>query len=294
MEWLTLLILVPAIVIPVVLLLGFAGCGFSVPASPTLSAPVLTSALPLDETTIRLEWTNPEMAEVRFEIVRVPAFATPPPEAALVSPFFDTSLTSGEEYAYKVRLQGVATGTFSQFSETATARTWADAFVIDLGTVGVNLDLAADTLVQRFDTAALARGGNLINVSMRAGSNGPLVVGKVTLSEADPAPTADPFDSAQQPLEIAGPFTIDQGTELSTQTKFVVDPAKPLLVAFDVAAPGNTRSAPATGCTEFRKQGTPAVPITDAALKDRAGFTTRNNQVTLVSRIKVATEWLTS
>jgi hypothetical protein len=148
--------------------------------------------------------------------------------------------------------------------------------------------------VQRFDTAALARGGNLVNITMRAGTNGPLVVGKITLSDADPAPTADPFDSAQLPVEIPpGSFLIDQG-ELSAQTKYVVDPAKPLLVAFDVAAPGNTRSAPATGCTEFRKQGTPAVPVTDAALKDRAGFTARNNQVTLVSRIKVATEWPTS
>jgi hypothetical protein len=291
MEWLTLLILIPAIVIPVVLLFGFTGCGFSATVGP--QAPVLTSALPLDESTIRLEWTSPETSEVRFEVVRVPDWSTPPPAADMVSPFFDRFLSAGAEYAYKVRLKQVETGEFSGYSDTATAKTWADAFRVDLEANGQNLDLSADTLVQRFEPTALARGGNLVNITMQAGTNGPLVIRKVTLSDANTAATADPFDSAQQPFEIPGPFLIDQG-ELSTQAKYVVGLLQPLLIAFDVAAPGNTRTAAVSGCTAFTKPGTPATPITDAALKDRTGFTAQNNQVALVSRIKVATAWPTS
>ena len=69
MEWLALLLLIPLIVIPLVVLFGFAGCSFEPGVAPNLpQAPVLVSAVPGDETSITLEWTNPEMAPVAFQI----------------------------------------------------------------------------------------------------------------------------------------------------------------------------------------------------------------------------------
>jgi hypothetical protein len=293
MEWLTLLLLIPAIVIPLVVLFGFSGCSFepgTFVAPP--AAPVLISAVPGDETSITLTWVNPEMAPVEFEIERQPPFATPPAPVATTT-FTDRFLTAGAEFSYTVRARRTADGELSSPSSTAMARTFADAFNVDLTSGGAAVDFSADTLVQRFEPIALSRGGNVINVTMQAAGNAPLVISKVTFSAADPAPTADPFDSETQPVEseVAGPFTIDPGTTFSAQTRFVVDPGKPLLVAFDVGAPGNTLIAVASGCTAFRKQGTPATPSTEAALKDRTAFTALSNQVAVIPLIKVATEW---
>jgi hypothetical protein len=293
MEWLTLLLLIPAIVIPLVVLFGFAGCSFEPGSAPALTAPpVLLSAVPGDETTITLEWANPETRPVAFEIERQPPFATPPPPITTTT-FTDRFLSAGGEFAYTVFARRTEDGERSLPSSTATARTFADVFIVDLTSGGAAVDFSADTLVQRFEPITLSRGGNVINVTMQAAGSAPLVISKVTFSAADPAPTADPFDSETQPVEseVAGPFTIDPGTTFSTQTRFVVDPAKPLLVAFDVGAPGNTLIAATSGCTAFRKQGTPATPSTEAALKNRTAFTALSNQVAVIPLIKVATEW---
>ena len=53
-EWLLLLLLVPAIVVPVVLLFGFAGCGFE--GYVPLSAPIIESAIGTSVSSIRLTW----------------------------------------------------------------------------------------------------------------------------------------------------------------------------------------------------------------------------------------------
>jgi hypothetical protein len=299
MEWLALLLLIPLIVIPLVVLFGFAGCSFEPGVAPNLpQAPVLVSAVPGDETSITLEWTNPEMAPVAFQIERTPPFAVPPAPIT-ESPFpdrfvfTDRSLTAGTEYAYKVRARRTADNEASLPSDTATARTWAEAFRVDLTATGQNIDLSADTLVQRFEPGALGVGGNLIIISMQAAGNAPLVISKLTLSTADTSLNADPFDSAAQPVEseVAGPFVLDPGTTFSTKTSFAVDPGKPLLVAFDVGAPGSTRIAPAVNCTAYLKLGTPAVPITEAALRDRTAYAAQLNQVAVIPVVQMATEW---
>ncbi|WNG92621.1 hypothetical protein [Mycobacterium sp. ITM-2016-00318] len=64
-EWLLLLILVPAVVLPVVLLLGFAGCGFE--AQSSYSPLVITSATATGPYTVKLAWTGGYSAQIEFQ-----------------------------------------------------------------------------------------------------------------------------------------------------------------------------------------------------------------------------------
>ena len=110
MEWLTLVLLIPAILIPLVLLLGFSGCSFEPGRAPSLPAsPVLISAIPGDETSITLSWANPEMASVEFEVERQPPFATPPAPITTTT-FTDRFLSAGAEFAYTVRARRTEDG----------------------------------------------------------------------------------------------------------------------------------------------------------------------------------------
>jgi hypothetical protein len=294
MEWLTLLLLIPALVVPVVLLFGYTGCTFSAALPPDPQAPVITAATPLDGNRIRLEWTNPNTTPVTFDILRTPEGPGPPPAPDQQSPFTDEQLTPGETYSYRVR--AIAGGVESEYSDDATARTWADAFTVDLDNNGQDVAAPNDCIVQRFEPAALLRGGNLINVQGRAANGGKLVIKKVTFSQA--AAAGDPFDSQATPVAVTGPagqpFVADAGDTFSAQTAFQVDTFRPLLVAFDVGDPGNTRLATGNNATAFVKQGTAQQPVTDASLPDRSGFTPQPNQVRIITHISVATKWPTS
>jgi hypothetical protein len=301
MEWLTLLLLIPALVVPVVLLFGYAGCTFSVPIVPDPQAPDITAATPLDGNTIRLEWTNPNTISVTFDILRTPEGPGPPPAPDQQSPFIDQQLTPGETYSYRVR--AIAGGFESEYSNVATARTWADAFTVDLDNNGQDVDVANDCIVQRFEPAALLRGGNLIKVQGRAANGGKLVIKKVTFSQA--AAVGDAFDSQATP--VAGtwppgqppgpPFVADPGETFSAQNAadadFEVETSRPLLVAFDVGDPGNTRLATVDNATAtaFVKPGTAQQPATDASLPGRSGFTPNPKQVRIITHISVATKW---
>lgn len=291
MEWVTLLVLVPAILIPLVILFGFAGCGAEIGLGPLLP-PVVTLATPLDDRTIRLEWTNPNSSAVRFDILRTPEGPGPPPTEDQQSPFIDQQLTPGATYSYRVRAIRLSDGAVTEYSDIATAVTWANAFTANLALSGQNVDASGDCIVQRFDPGSLERPGNLIEIVATAATDAKLVVTRITISTADPA--GDPFDSIDQPTELLGPFSAEAGLTFDVKTAYPVEPSKPLLIAFDVSAPGNTRFAARDNCRAFTLAGTPQQPAEQALVKDRSGFTPRPNQVWTITQLLVATEWRTS
>jgi hypothetical protein len=65
-EWLLLLLLVPAVVLPVVLLLGFAGCGFEGQGAPSVPL-VISSATATSPNTATLTWTGGYAAQIEFQ-----------------------------------------------------------------------------------------------------------------------------------------------------------------------------------------------------------------------------------
>ena len=255
---------------------------------------MITFATPIDEHSIRLEWThsNPSGHAMRFEIIRVPAGPGPPPAPDQQSPFLHQQLDAGESYSYRVQAIRVIDDEDSEFSAVATAVTFAEAFSADLVGAGTNVDVSNDCIVQRLNPPSLAHRGNLVRITVQAGirtevtpggSDADLKLTRVTISDADPA--GDLFDSAATPTEVGGPFPlISQGTSFALpDTRFDVETFRSILIAFDVQSPGGTRFAPKEFCQPFTKDGTPGQPVTDAATADRLDFVDGpTNQVWLI------------
>ena len=127
-EWLTLLLLVAAIIVPVVLLAGFAACDrvFGVSRFPP-TVPIIDSATGKDGATITLIWHWDTPAE-KYQFERtdpdgnVANFDAPAPAA----PFDDTGLTPGTTYQYRVRGYDTS-GELSNWSAPVSGATLAFA-----------------------------------------------------------------------------------------------------------------------------------------------------------------------
>ncbi len=106
-EWLLLLLLVPAVVLPVVLLLGFAGCGFE--GQGGYSPLVITSATATSPNTVALAWTGGYSAQIEFQRDKKPK----PGQNAEPTHLFvvdmtpqttpDSGLSADSVYEYQVR-----------------------------------------------------------------------------------------------------------------------------------------------------------------------------------------------
>ena len=150
MDWLILLLLVPAIIVPIVLLCGFAGCAplaqacegdgdcpagtrcvdgacvEGVLAGRRPSAPVDLGANAVSDSEIDLSWTNNELAVINFQVQRAEEdedFA--PISEPTGQTFQDTGLEEGTTYLYQVRaFDGEE---FSEPSNQTTATTFPKA-----------------------------------------------------------------------------------------------------------------------------------------------------------------------
>ena len=100
-EWLILLLLVPAVVVPVVLLAGFAGCTFEAGIAQTV---VLKSADGTSESAITLTWTWNGAAGVTFEYERTKGGTTTILPATSSLSHDDTGLDPATSYDYRVRV----------------------------------------------------------------------------------------------------------------------------------------------------------------------------------------------
>ncbi len=104
MEWLILLLLVPAIVVSVVLFFGFAGCSFHAP--PDLPPPVINSIEPTALKTLTVEWTDTDPRGVGFEIRRTKV-SDNTQTVRRVDPslrsIIDDGLEQATQYSYTVR-----------------------------------------------------------------------------------------------------------------------------------------------------------------------------------------------
>ena len=132
-EWLLLLLLVPAVVLPVVLLLGFAGCGFEGQGSydPPL---VISSANATSPTTVKLTWTGGWATDIEFQRDKRPK----PGQSSEPSHLFvttrtpettdDVGLSADSVYEYMVR-QVYGDGQRGEWSPMVEVVTPADVVV---------------------------------------------------------------------------------------------------------------------------------------------------------------------
>ena len=297
MDWLVLLLLVPAIVVPIVLLFGFAGCSYD--PQRVASAPTIVSAIPLDAVTVELQWTDSNGVPATYEVERTKGMDPPSAPIAVVSTpppnqphrFVDSALTGGTKFSYRVRTIITSDGETTAWSDPAPVETWRRAFTSPLQQGGVNESVAGHCIVQRVSPGSLTHPGNLILLSIRGASDAELTLSRVTISNA--APSGDDFDSAAPPVDLTtSPVTVTAGLSLPLQpVAFNVDVDEPLLVAFDVDTAGDARVARGVAHTAYLKAPPLGGSIIEAGTQDRAAFAEQPNELWIVDAFEIATKW---
>lgn len=311
MEWVTLLLLVPAILLPV-LLRGFMGCGFSnvVGADPP-AAPTNLQALGMSRTSIGLAWENGSSYApgIEFEVERTRYGDPPEPTFPVYGPFEDPNLSEGTRYDYRVRaVDPSATSDGEKFSAWAVASGYTLALAFDAtGVAPADQTLPASRgscFVLRIEPVRLMRGGSRVQIFLRGHSvpGFDLELNRMRISQpavASPAnPNPDPYDSHADIEVVFDPIvTVLGGTgalALSTLS-YTLEADKPLLIAFDVNPTATNIQyrypVPRTEVTTYFKIPPSAGQIiAEAMLQDRTAPYSRNPSPTqdaiyLVERI---------
>jgi hypothetical protein len=296
MEWALLLLLVPAVVAPVVLLFGFAGCNFErslgepAPAAPTN---LRVTATDLDSITLAWDYLAPPPEAVVFEILHD---QTEPPIATDLSGTSHThpGLGEGTTHAYQVRAVRVSDQLKSDWVPepplVATTRKWDPIF----SSAGIppdpqnGVNNANDTLAQRIN--AVANGGIFVRVTIRGIVNETTSLTAVTVSRAVPAGAVQPWNSAEPPQAVTfgggGVLNLPGGVAaVSDKISQAVVAGEDLLVALDVAnGSGRILRRDVPGAVAFIGNNR-----AEAALMSRtAGYNTDNNRAYCVELVEVA------
>jgi hypothetical protein len=269
MEWLILLLVVPAIVVPVVLLGGFAGCSFEAP-STVPEKPTNLRATPVSVSIIDLFWDNPNIEPVSFIVERVRAGQSPAPGAfmlfgAISTALRDSGLEESTTYLYRVKAVRTSDNAESLFTLRVSESTFGLTFAATLGLDTGGLE--GFCIVQRIEPARLLRSGTRVSITIRGATTGPLALDRIFISQA--AASGDPYDSGADLKLVASSVVVPANTPVRLPTiEYVLDRFRPLLIAFDVsAAPGSGNARffdPAPGTIAYVK---PAVA--EAATADR-------------------------
>ncbi|HSI63147.1 MAG TPA: fibronectin type III domain-containing protein [Candidatus Saccharimonadia bacterium] len=296
-EWLFLLLLVPVIVIPVVLLSGYAGCHLVFgldeirPRTPT---DVEAEGISVDS--IRITWVNSQGFPSVFKIFRI----TPGAEAEFETEeteFVDNlNLSPNTEYTYEVLARNKDNpAEETPRSESATGRTldFEPAFSATLTTDQAGL--GGFCIVQRIEPVRLFRSGTKVRIVLQGSTTGNLLIDRVSISQV--APTGNVYDSAADLLEVATAVSLPAGQVVTLPiVGYTLDQTKPLLVAFDistVAGMGNVRfvnPVPGTDATMHFRTATAEAGVQDrlpSAANPGASPYITSPSIYLVQRIDV-------
>jgi hypothetical protein len=303
MDWLLLAVLVPLILIPVVLIYGFAGCGklLVLDPGPAPMAPENLTGKAASLTQIDLAWTHPSPSGIEFIVSVLGPEGVWNEDFKRVPGLVQTSVPSlqpGTFYGFRVRaaLNSVESGS----SNVVMRRTmqWEPAFSRTLNEATSSFQ--GDCLVQRIDRNILNYTGvaSRIRVTLRAASGepSPMVIPLMTLSHAaepgdDPLnPTPNAYDSRAPLVSFPSLQIPGGGTSLVLPERdFALDRNRDLLFAFDVDAANPTRGvrvAGGVGTSRLYRRNN----VHMAATGNRSGtFGEQLDQVQLVEKIEVLT-----
>ena len=297
-EWLTLLLVIPAIIVPVVLLVGFAACDrvFGLDSFAP-GPPVIDSATGKDLTTITLVWewggtaqkfeferTDPDGNVVNFDVL------------APATSHDDPGLAPGTTFTYRVRAYDTS-GDPTDWSAPVTGATLAAAYAKTLTTDSVNWQ--GYTLVQRIEAAQLAASGPRVRINVQAGSARGASIDRMSISQV--ASASKPYDSAPDltlVYDLAAnqqqPFVVPAGMIVALPiVAYTLNRFQALLIAVDFsAAPPSdvaTTPVPTSEATAFYFQtstGEAALQIRSANYH-QAGANPPTSGVFLITDIEV-------
>ena len=252
MEWVVLALVVPAVLIPVVLLWGFAGCDFN-PGVLIFDPPSTVQAVGTSTSSIRVTWDGADPSATSFQLLRTKEGDTDPSIIpAPASPFDDTGLEEATTYFYQVQSLRAGDGAQSAASPMVAGRT--------IGLVFQNVfnsdqsALEGFCIVQRIEAARLRLGtvpgdsntpGARVRITVRGSTVANLMFDNVSISQV--APSGDPYDSAPDMKNVVGKIVIPANTPIALpDVQYDLDHTRPLLVAFDIdpgGGSGNVRLA---------------------------------------------------
>jgi hypothetical protein len=252
-EWLILLLLVPAIVVPVVLLVGFAGCNqvFEI-RDTTNQPPVIDEAVGVSGTIIHLIW-HFDGSERNFELQRTnPDGTTISFENLSALLFDDIGLTPDTTYSYQVR--NLSPSNTQNWSNPVTANTlpFANTFSQPLTGPGTNdgKEWQGFTLVQRIESARLSTSGTQrVILTLVAGSDVPATIDAIYISQPDPTAAMSDPRTYQPAADLTAVSTsrfqvppsghdVEHPVILTlAPVNYALDHAQALLIAVDFTAP---------------------------------------------------------
>jgi|GEM_PF-6437034 len=290
MEWVLLVVLVPAIVVPIVLLFGFAGCDLIFKLKDPVTQPSNLGASADSRSAITLRWEFTGMESVHYEVRRKrsvdPTFevVTPSSPDLTDKEFTDTGLEEGTSYDFQV--VAIKSDGDRSAPVEVTASTLGKVFEATMPDEAPGPNRC---VVQRIEPSRLARSGSRVQLTLQRPSGGALLINRLSISHA--AATGDPYDSdgpptmlvdIDEPLVIpadpaSGPFELDA-------IDFELDHTRPLLVAFDTSAQAQVRLLAGVSLTEATAFAS-LTGLQEAALADRQTGYTALNIITLVQRI---------
>jgi Fibronectin type III domain len=240
-DWLPLLLLVPAIIVPVIVLAGFAACDrvFGLQSFP-VPPPVIDSVTGKDDTTVTLTWHWSETAQ-KYQFERtdpdgnVADFDVPAPATS----FDDTNLAPGTIFRYRVRGYDTS-GEPTDWSAPVSGATLASAYAKTLTANSVNWQ--GYTLVQRIEAAQLAATGPHVRISLQAGSARGASIDRMSISQV--ASAGKPYDSAPDltlVYDLAAnqqqPFVVPAGMIVALPiVAYTLNRFQGLLIAVDFSA----------------------------------------------------------
>jgi len=198
-EWLILLLLVPAVVVPVVGLWGFAGCGFH-PAQAVL-APVNLQAVAKSDQRIDLNWEQGDLNTISYRIDRAPdggGFVTIADNVTDTNFVDDNGLIPNTKYFYDVRTI-VAANVSSDLSSPAkaNAKTFALAFQIDPALPPLDhADTGNFCYVQRIPAAQLLADGSKLRLQVWGSPAGNVTVHRIYISRVANPGNPNDYQSA--------------------------------------------------------------------------------------------------
>lgn len=258
MEWLVLIVVVPAIIVPIVMLFGFAGCSSFGEDIPTPAAPFDLEATAVSETQIDLKWKHTSAGGVTFIVsFRGPDLVWNENYATVVEKSFSSkTLTEGLTYSYRVRAT-LGAGNDSGPSNEVTTRTWRWETAYNKPLTNNDGAFPGDCLVQRIDKVLLTYSGTVkkVRLTLRGSANAAsaaLAIDRLSVSHpASPTPdNAQPqvWDSAASSLkQLPGTSLPGNGSPVVlAPLDFELDKTKDLIVAFDINASNTSQTRKVT------------------------------------------------
>jgi hypothetical protein len=254
LEWLILMIVVPAVVVPVVLLAGFAGCDRVFGLQRTIPAPpIITVSEGTGLDTTALAWTfTSSFTTFEIERTKLPDEVPDPVFEVNGVSLDDTGLEPGTIYQYRVRAILANGEESTDWSAPATAKTFSfyttfewknyeEVFSRDVG------GWAGFCIIQRIEAGRLTKSGGKVRVTLRASSTSGAWVRRVYISRPSGDSSRDPYDPDVDLIPIVtAPLTIAANTSLLLPlVDYNLDENLPLLIAidFDDSPPSGIRTS---------------------------------------------------